>query len=185
VRVIAGSLRGRELVTPAGDSTRPTAARVREALFSILGDVSGLVVLDLYAGSGALAIEALSRGAASAVLVEQNRGAQRAIRENLHKLGLADRALLLPVPVASALRGLAAHAPFGLVFADPPWADAQGALSLLSRGARLALFAPAARLALEHAARRPLAIEADTALNVIDERSWGDTAVTIFEPRAE
>ena len=97
VRVVAGRLRGRGLSAPAGDATRPTGARVKEALFSILGDVTGARVLDLYAGSGALGIEALSRGAASGVFVESARPALACLRENLTKLGLDDVATTLPV----------------------------------------------------------------------------------------
>jgi 16S rRNA (guanine(966)-N(2))-methyltransferase RsmD len=182
MRVIAGSLRGRRLVTPKGDATRPTAARVREAVFSILGDLTGLRVLDLYAGSGALAIEALSRGAARAVLVESGRAAQRAIRENLEALGLGSLATLLPLRAEAAHGALAGYAPFELVFADPPWADAQAALTELGKLAERGLLTQGARVVLEHAARgaQPLT----ESLSVLDERSWGDSAVTIFEPRA-
>jgi hypothetical protein len=94
--VIAGQLRGRAISAPAGDATRPTGARVKEALFSILGDVSGARVLDLYAGSGALGIEALSRGASAAVFVEAARPALACLRENLTKLGLDSVATTLP-----------------------------------------------------------------------------------------
>jgi 16S rRNA (guanine(966)-N(2))-methyltransferase RsmD len=182
MRVIAGSLRGRTLVTAKGDSTRPTGARVREALFSILGDLSELCVLDLYAGSGALAIEALSRGAARAVLVESARAAQRAIGTNLATLGLTTRAQLLPLRTEAAASRLASLAPFDLVFADPPWADAQAAALQLEQLVEKRLLVEGARLVLEHAARGdpPRA----PSLAVLDQRSWGDTAVTIFEPRA-
>ena len=96
MRVVAGELRGRRLVAPSGDATRPTADRVREALFSILGDVSGARVLDLYAGSGALGIEALSRGAAAATFVDSSQEAVAAIRRNLSELGLEAVVQCLP-----------------------------------------------------------------------------------------
>lgn len=184
MRVIAGRLRGRELVTPKGDSTRPTGARVREALFSILSDVQGARVLDLYAGTGALAIEALSRGAARAVLVEPGRAAQRAIRANLDRLGLSHVATLLPLRAEAAFAPLSGRGPFDLVFADPPWADAQAAAEQLDKLALAAgaLLTPGARLVLEHAARQSAPVCA--ALAVVDRRAWGDTAVTIFEHRA-
>ncbi|HEY4156997.1 MAG TPA: 16S rRNA (guanine(966)-N(2))-methyltransferase RsmD [Polyangiaceae bacterium] len=183
MRVIAGSLRGRPLLTAKGDSTRPTGARVREALFSILGELDGARVLDLYAGSGALAIEALSRGAARAVLVESGRAAQRAIRSNLSSLGIAPLATLLPLRAEASFGPLASHGPFELVFADPPWADAQAALGVLEKLVERQFLAPGARLVLEHAARdTPLGKQR---LALIDRRTWGDTAVTIFEHRAE
>src|SRR3954467_6793389 len=114
MRVVAGAYKGRRLHAPRGRRTRPTADRVREALFSILGDVSGLRVLDLYAGSGALGIEALSRGASAAVFVEFARPALASLRENLTKLGLDDVATTLPVRVESAAAKLGHHAPFEL-----------------------------------------------------------------------
>jgi 16S rRNA (guanine(966)-N(2))-methyltransferase RsmD len=181
MRIVAGSLRGRELSTPGGDATRPTAARAREALFAILADVSENRVLDLYAGSGALGLEALSRGAKQLVLVEASKAAQRAIRTNLATLGVESRATLLPIRAEAALRALERVGPFDLVFADPPWADAQAALGVLEKLASTSLLAPAARLVLEHAARTPPTLKADSRLLATDTRRWGDTAVTIFE----
>src|SRR5687768_5446234 len=111
MRVVAGTLRGRRLVAPEGKDVRPTADRVREALFSaIADDLPEAVVLDLYAGTGALAIEALSRGAASATLVESDRRAAAAIRHNLQALGLGDRAVLR---TADAARWAARPSPAG------------------------------------------------------------------------
>src|SRR6185295_8236746 len=100
MRVIAGRLGGRRLVAPRGLATRPTSDRVREALFSMLGDVAGAMVLDLYAGTGALAIEALSRGAERAVFVENARPALAALHENLGSLGLEGKAKVLAQPAA-------------------------------------------------------------------------------------
>ncbi len=103
MRVIAGRYGGRELVAPRGRATRPTSDRVREALFSILADVGGARVLDLFAGSGALAIEALSRGAAQATLVDSGAGAVAAIKGNLEALGIeaeVQRADALAIPWA-------------------------------------------------------------------------------------
>jgi len=181
MRIIAGEFRGRELVTPSGDATRPTAARAREALFSILSDVSDAQVLDLYAGSGALGFESLSRGATRAVFVESSKAAQRAIRMNLVNLGLEARATLLPLRAEAALKALERLAPFSLVFADPPWADVQSAWELLDKLASSSLLQPAARLVLEHAARKPPLPKDGSRLIAVDTRRWGDTAVTIFE----
>ena len=126
MRIIAGQFRGRPLATPAGQATRPTADRVREALFSMLasrtGSFEGLRVADLYAGSGALGLEALSRGAAQVTFVENDRSAQAAIKANAAKLGVADRMHVLG---GSAL-ALPRSEPFDLVFADPPYATGSG-----------------------------------------------------------
>jgi len=181
MRIISGEFRGRELSTPAGGATRPTAARAREALFSILSDVNDARVLDLYAGSGALGLEALSRGAASAVFVEAGRPAQRAIKQNIQTLDVAGRAVLLPLRAEAALHALERHRPFSLVFADPPWADAQAAFEVLVRLVGASLLEPAARLVLEHAARAAPKTPENSPLRPLDTRRWGDTAVTIFE----
>jgi 16S rRNA (guanine966-N2)-methyltransferase len=125
LRVIAGSARGRKLASPAGEAVRPTKDIVREAMFSALdarGAIVDAVVLDLFAGSGALGIEALSRGAATAVLVEQNREALASIRLNLDVLSFVDRARVAPTDVSRFLRApVPAEAPFDLVFVDPPY----------------------------------------------------------------
>jgi len=177
LRVIAGAFRGRRLHAPRGNSTRPTSARVREALFSILGDLEGARVLDLYAGSGALGIEALSRGASAVVLVEQDRAALGCIRENLAAIGAAERARLLPLGVSAALRALG-NEQFDLVLCDPPWDALGAALVVLERVASAALLSASARIVLEHSAR-------DTEPNVTglvayDRRRWGDTAVSFL-----
>ena len=120
MRVVAGTFKGRRLVAPRGTRTRPTADRVREALFSMLGDVGGARVLDLYAGSGALGIEALSRGADSAVFVESDARAIAAIERNLASIGVE-----ATVWRRDVLRFLArADGPFDLVFCDPPYDSA-------------------------------------------------------------
>ncbi len=184
MRIVAGEYRGRELITPAGDKTRPTAARAREALFSILFDVREQHVLDLYAGSGALGLEALSRGATRAVFVEAGRAAQQAIKHNIESLGVSERATLLPVRTEAALSALQRFAPFSLVFADPPWADAQAAYALLEKLPASGLLAPATRLVLEHAAKNGPKLSDKSALRPVDTRRWGDTAMTLFELEA-
>ncbi len=123
MRVIAGEAGGLRLVAPKGDRTRPTADRVKESLFSALGAwVHGASVLDLYAGSGALGIEALSRGARSAVLVDRAHPATVSIRANVASTRMGDRARVVRRSVESLLRDPApSEAPFGLVFLDPPY----------------------------------------------------------------
>ncbi len=126
MRVIAGHLGGRRLGAPPGRTTRPTSDRVREALFSMLGGLDGLAVLDLFAGSGALGIEALSRGARRAVFVERDAGALAALRANLAALGLEEqRAQVRAGDALRALRAAAARAEtYDLVFLDPPYRHA-------------------------------------------------------------
>lgn len=139
-RIVAGAARGRRLKVPAGERTRPTSDRVREALFSALesrlGSLVGLRVLDLYAGSGALGLEAVSRGAAYALLVESDPAAVRTIRDNVAAVGFSG----VEVVAASVERTLARSAsqPFDLVFADPPYTmtsdDLTGVLNALTNG---------------------------------------------------
>lgn len=181
MRVVAGRLRGRVLKAPPGDATRPTGARVKEALFSILGDVDAYRVLDLYAGSGALGIEALSRGAATSVFVEAARPALTALRDNLEKLDLLTSSKVLAVRLEAARPQLAREQPFDLVLCDPPWRDAHAALEQLQALTELGVFSPSARVVLEHSAKEPIAAAVGSGrLLVTDERRWGDTAVTIF-----
>lgn len=121
MRVVAGSLRGRPIVAPEGSATRPTTDRVREATFNSLesfGAIDDAVVADLYAGSGALGIEALSRGARSCTFVERDRDALRAVRANVTKLGLDDRVTVIPGDVLSTISALRA---VDLVLVDPPY----------------------------------------------------------------
>ncbi len=176
MRVVAGTLKSRALRAPKGQATRPTTDRVRESLFAMLGDVDGVRVLDLYSGSGALAIEALSRGAASAVCVEHNRQALDAIRENRDSLGLSDRLTIVPRRVRDAIGQLAG--PFELVLADPPWAELASAVTDL--GALIAtkgLLEKDALIVLEHASRD----KAPTLPAAFDEtRIWGDTAASFY-----
>jgi 16S rRNA (guanine966-N2)-methyltransferase len=126
VRVVAGDLGGRRLVAPAGQATRPTSDRVREATFNALesaGAVDGAVVLDLYAGSGALGIEALSRGAARATFVERDRAALAALRANLDAFGLGrDRAEVVVGDAGALLAAGRLDGPWDLALLDPPYA---------------------------------------------------------------
>ena len=122
MRVITGSARGRRLLELAGGETRPTADRVKEGIFNIIQfDIEGRRVLDLFAGTGQLGVEALSRGAAEAVFVEQRRDAARLVTENLKLTGLADRARVVNGDALSYLAGAGER--FDIVFIDPPYAD--------------------------------------------------------------
>ena len=130
MRIIAGEWRGRPIEAPPGQATRPTADRVRETLFSMLasrfGSFEELRVADLFAGSGALGLEALSRGAASAAFVENNAAAVAAIKRNADKLGASDRVQIFG---GSAL-ALARSEPFDLILADPPYAPGSGSAAV-------------------------------------------------------
>jgi len=173
MRVIAGTHGGRELIAPKGRATRPTSDRVREALFSILGDVHGLNVLDLFAGSGALGIEALSRGAAQATLVDSGRAAVTAIRRNLEALGLEGE--VVPQPAARFLgAALRDGRQYDLVFLDPPYRHASTLGRELS-SALMPILAADARVVAESDRRSPLGLE----LTLLDERRYGDTLIQI------
>ena len=177
MRVIAGAYRGRVLKAPPGAATRPTSDRVREALFSILGArVAGARVLDLFAGSGALGIEALSRGAGEATFVDDAPAAIRAIRANLDALGAAAE-----VRRADALRFLgaasAAGAQYDLVFLDPPYRLAAGLGDALATALPVVL-APGAAVIAESDRRNPLELD----LPILDERRYGDTLIRIHGP---
>jgi 16S rRNA (guanine966-N2)-methyltransferase len=176
MRVVAGELRGRRLRSVPGMSSRPTGEKVREALFGILGDrVAGAHVLDLFAGTGALAIEALSRGAADAVLVEPSPAAVGVIRANLADLGLDDRTVVRRTRAESWLR-TQRDGPFDVVLLDPPYASPVGYVAgILARLARTAL-AEGAVVALEAATRgEPPPWPAD--LEPARPRRYGDTTL--------
>jgi 16S rRNA (guanine966-N2)-methyltransferase len=185
MRVIAGRLGGRRLRSPPGRRTRPTSERVREALFSMLGEVSGARVLDLYAGTGALGIEALSRGAASAVFVERDAAAARVLRENLGALGIGEQeAEVRRGEVLTALRSARrARETYDLLFIDPPYSRARDWQAELAAGIP-PLLAPGARVVVESGRRAQLELP----IAVERERRYGDTSITIHRhdaPRRE
>jgi 16S rRNA (guanine(966)-N(2))-methyltransferase RsmD len=179
LRIVAGVHGGRRLVAPKGSRTRPTADRVREALFSILFDVEGFAVLDLFAGSGAIGLEALSRGATRSVFVEKDRAALEALEANIASLQLSDRTEIRRQAVASALELLVERGDrFELVFADPPWDRAEELLADVLAQAP-ALLSEGGRLVLEHESRdaSPTAPEGMIAS---DQRKYGDTALSFY-----
>ena len=183
MRVIAGSFGGRRLVAVPGDVTRPTADRVREALFSRLQSRYGLEganVLDLFAGTGALGIEAMSRGAHALVSVERSRNAARVLLENLRSLGLAGRAELLVRDFEAALDDLAAAGRvFEGVFVDPPYGYglAVRALEIVERAG---LLARGAWVAVETADEEELPTTVGRVVRVRED-VYGDTKLTLYE----
>lgn len=184
MRIIAGSLARRRLTAPSGRTTRPTGDRVREALFMHLqtawldGTFDGLDVLDLYAGSGALGLEALSRGARSVTFVEHDRGALRALEENVRTLEVRQQCRIVKgtLPAAAARLG----GPFDLVLMDPPYAfrDVEALVQALEQTGALS---DDALLVYEHAGDDPAPLAPDRLVH--GTRTWGDTGVTIFAPR--
>ena len=179
MRLTGGLDRGRRLRAPRGAVTRPTSAKVREAIFNILGPPTEAPVLDLYAGTGALGLEALSRGAPRVVFVERDHRARTALHRNLRELGLDERASVLQADVRTAIRRLVALGErFGWVFLDPPYAAGETAAVLAEVGGGQVL-APGGVVVLEHDKRhRPP--ETVGRLMCTDRRGYGDTEVSFF-----
>ncbi len=177
MRIIAGSCRGAKIFAPKGLDTRPTGDRVREAVFNLVGPVDGASVLDLYAGSGAMGLEALSRGAAHATFVENDREACRTINRNLDKLGLEGA----EVTCTDVLRFLAAERRrFDLILVDPPYDMVE------SVAVRLALYLPAVLaenglVALESSSRDEPGLPP---LETRTSRRYGSARVTLFQAAA-
>ena len=180
MRIVAGTAKGRTLKGPKGPGLRPTADRVRESVFNILGQwLEGLVVLDLFAGTGALALEALSRGAARAVLVDNGREALKLCRENADDLGLADRVQIVAGAVDErTLTRVKASGPFDLVFADPPYA-AQPPGQIAALVAACGVLSARGVLVVEHD-KRVEAPKEQAGLVLDDARRFGDTAVSFY-----
>ncbi len=176
MRVIAGAYGGRRLARPAGVQTRPTSDRVREALFSMLGDLEDADVLDLYAGSGALGIETLSRGAATAVFVDSARAATEAIESNLRALGA--RGEVHRRDALDHLRAAAGARRYDLVLIDPPYDSAVAAGATLSELLPDVLH-PQAFIVTESHKRVPLELP----FPVARERTYGDTRIVIHRGR--
>jgi 16S rRNA (guanine966-N2)-methyltransferase len=175
--VIAGSLGGRRFNAPRGRATRPTSERVREALFAMLGELDGESVLDLFAGSGALGIEAFSRGAGRVVFVERDASAVRLLRENLEALAIGPGdAQVRRAEVLSALGSARRRKEtYDLLFIDPPYDQAQAWGAELS-AVLPSLLEPSARVVVESDRREPLQLQ----LHVERRRRYGDTSITIF-----
>ncbi len=185
MRITGGTAKGRRLVVPKGDAVRPTAGKVKQSLFNILPrDFSDMAMLDLFAGTGNVSIEALSRGAERAVLVEASERSAAAIRKNLGRLGFSERSQVWVLPVARALRSLAKRREtFDLIFLDPPY-DQRWIGATLKQIAHSDLLTPAGTVVAEHSARENVKSNYD-ALILHDQRRYGDTLLSFFKSAAK
>jgi 16S rRNA (guanine966-N2)-methyltransferase len=182
VRIVGGSLSGRVLRAPAGAATRPTSEKVREAIFNILanrvGDLEGAHVLDLFCGSGALGIEALSRGAAHATFVDAGKPALAATKANLAELGVTARTTVVAGDAVAHAQRLVPAQPWKLVFVDPPYKSDLATRSVLALPA--ANLIPGGTIVIEHD-RHNAPPEALGSLLRTDQRRYGDTLVSFYE----
>ncbi|MCZ6660631.1 MAG: 16S rRNA (guanine(966)-N(2))-methyltransferase RsmD [bacterium] len=182
MRIIAGVAKGRRLKTLRGYDIRPTPEKVRESLFNRLGDLRGRRFLDGFAGSGAVGIEALSRGASRVVFVESDRRARRCVEENLGRVGFSEEEgsiwTILPMALVRAVAYLEKEGEaFDLIFLDPPYRTEAG-LVALKRLAGSPLLVGGGRLFWEHAVSEEIEIAEKTGWRVVDTRRFGDTKVT-------
>ncbi|MBA3391872.1 MAG: 16S rRNA (guanine(966)-N(2))-methyltransferase RsmD [Deltaproteobacteria bacterium] len=182
MRIVGGTFSGRVLRAPAGAATRPTSEKVREALFNILGrllgPIDGAHVLDVFAGSGGVGIEALSRGAAHATFIDSGKAALLAIRGNLADLGLTDRATVLPQDAVAACARHRPAEPWRLVFVDPPYASDLATRAVIAIPSES--LAPGAVIVIEHD-RRNAPPDALGSLLRTDQRRYGDTMISFYE----
>ncbi|MDP3897808.1 MAG: 16S rRNA (guanine(966)-N(2))-methyltransferase RsmD [Mesorhizobium sp.] len=182
MRIVGGEFRGRTLLAPRSNDIRPTSDRTREAVFNVLAHrfpdrLEGQRVLDLFAGTGALGLEAISRGASFCLFIEESAEGRGLVRNNVEAMGLLGRTKLFRRD-ATALGPAGTVAPFGLVFADPPYGKGLGEKALrsaLSGG----WLAPDALCVVEESADAPF--EPGEAFSVVDERAYGDTVVRFVE----
>lgn len=181
MRVIAGEAKGLRLKSPPVRDLRPTSDLVRGAVFDMLASLGADLsrVLDLYAGSGALGVEALSRGASWCDLVDRDRAACATIRQNLALAGFGERARVLCLPAERVSESVSGgHEPYSLVLVDPPYED-ESAVAVVERLAASPLVAPGSTLVFEHSWRRP-APEKFGPFKLVVRRRHGDTGVSIY-----
>jgi 16S rRNA (guanine(966)-N(2))-methyltransferase RsmD len=185
MRVIGGKARGRRLKAPKGRALRPTGGRVKEALFDILPhDLTDRRVLDLFAGTGALSLEALSRGASEALLVDFSRAAAKTIQENAESLGFSDRSTVWAAPALQAIRRLSRKGEsFDLIFLDPPYERGKVGETLRALG-NAGILRPGGVVVVEHSVREPVARQFG-ALILTDQRRYGTTSLSFFAVRDE
>jgi len=181
VRIISGQAKGRRIAVPPGYAVRPTSDRLKEALFNILGPLEGRTFLDLYAGTGNVGLEALSRGAAEVVFVEKIPALALALRRNIDLFNFAGRDEIIKMDVERAVIQIVRKKKrFDLIFADPPYRKGWIDKTLVLLNLYPALLAEEGELVLQHAAAEPLEIKAGMALQLVDERRYGDTCLSFL-----
>jgi 16S rRNA (guanine(966)-N(2))-methyltransferase RsmD len=185
MRIIGGEARGRRLFSPRASTVRPTANRVKDAFFNIIGSIDGKTFLDLFAGTGSMGLEALSRGALRAMFIENNPALVDAITRNISACGFDGRSGILRSDVIEAIRSLTKRSEtFDILFADPPYErgfvrrilDHEGIAALMSRGALLAV---------QHSVREAIDLSAPACLVLTDQRQYGDTILSFLEKRED
>ncbi|OPY89430.1 MAG: Ribosomal RNA small subunit methyltransferase D [Syntrophus sp. PtaU1.Bin208] len=182
MRIIGGQARGRRIAVPPGYAVRPTSDRIKEALFNILGPLDGRNFLDLYAGTGNVGLEALSRGAAEVVFVEKISALITALRNNLDAFGFSGRYEVIATDVEQAINRLVQKGKsFDLIFADPPYRKGQIERTIVLLNGHPSLLAKEGMLILQNAQAEPLEIKADKALKLVDERRYGDTLLSFMK----
>ncbi|MDB4990275.1 MAG: rRNA ((966)-N(2))-methyltransferase [Myxococcaceae bacterium] len=184
IRIVGGALSGRRLRAPAGESTRPTSERVREAIASVLSSrhaIQGARVLELYAGSGALGFEMISRGADHVLFVEKDPRVAKLIRENADELAVEAQVEVLCMDATrpKSQAAIVQRGPFSLVLADPPYRDTEQATGAIARLCAHGMLASDACLLLEHGARAVPVLPSD--FRLISDYRYGDTGVILFE----
>jgi 16S rRNA (guanine966-N2)-methyltransferase len=183
MRIIGGEVRGRRLYIPRSSAVRPTADRIKGACFNIIRFVDGKTFLDLFAGTGNVGLEALSRGALKSVFVENNPVLADAIARNIATCGFAGKSEVLRSDCIEAIQGLAKRAEtFDILFADPPYE--QGFVSrILEYPGIGSLMARDSLFTVQHSVREAAAIDASAQLVLTDQRHYGDTILSFFKKR--
>lgn len=179
MRIIGGNLRGQKIFAPKGIATRPTSDRVREAIFNVVKDFEKKNVLDLFAGSGSLSFEALSRGAEKAFLVEKCKEAREAILKNTIKLRLEDKTQAINISADVAIDILAGKEKFDIIFIDPPYAfDIERVKKIIQKIVDLSLLNKDGMIVFEYSAKNEIK---DLPLKVMGEKKYGDTKVSFLK----
>jgi 16S rRNA (guanine966-N2)-methyltransferase len=184
MRIIAGKFKSRTLIAPSGSETRPTTDRARESLFNVLNnllDFEGIRVLDLFAGSGALGLEAISRGASHATMVEKDRKAFEAIQKNVTAFGVVKETSVLKIDVFTKLSTLVG--PFGLVLADAPYAELRSLAELPQDILALNLLDPAGVLVIEHSSK--LGVQVPIGFRLLRRLDLGEASFSLIGYSAE
>jgi 16S rRNA (guanine(966)-N(2))-methyltransferase RsmD len=183
MRIIGGEARGRRLFVPATFAVRPTADRIKEAFFNIIGPVDGKTFIDFFSGSGSVGIEALSRGALKAVFVENSRIPSDAVRKNLNLCGYADKSEILAEDFIKAIRRFHQRSEtFDVLFADPPYDRGIVSLTLAHLGDG-ALMTNGGLLTIQHSVREVAAMKNSGKVVLTDRRQYGDTILSFFKKR--